>query len=65
MQGRLRNEPLTIIVSTACAQSGQPIRITIDSDLRYQVDEEACDPLVFEPEMDWQGFAEPNIVNAY
>jgi hypothetical protein len=65
VQGRLRKEPLTIVISSTCAQSGQPVHIKIDSDLRYSVEEELANPLVFEPEVDWQDFTEPNIINTY
>jgi hypothetical protein len=41
------------------------MRITVDSDLNYQINDEGADPLVFEPEVSWEGFTEPNIINAY
>lgn len=41
------------------------MRITIDSALRYRIDDETANPLVFEPEVDWQRFGETNIISTY
>ena len=65
MQGRLRQEHLTVIIETVCAHSGRPISITIDSDMKFSVCEDGAAPLVFMPHVDWKTFAEPNIIDAY
>ena len=65
MQGRLRQEPLTFEISTRCAYSGQSLNIQIDGELNYQLLQKAARPLVFEPEVDWDNFTEPNIIDAY
>jgi hypothetical protein len=39
--------------------------LTIGSDLKHQVGKGSIGPLVFEPEIDWARFVEPNIIHAY
>jgi len=41
------------------------MHIEVDSEMRYRVQEEATEPLVFCPQIDWKTFAEPNIIHAY
>jgi len=41
------------------------MRIEVDSKLRYHVDDEGAEPLVFLPHVNWATFAEPNIIDAY
>lgn len=67
VQGGLRKEPLSFEIETECAHCGQPLHLTIDSDLRYQVPEadEGAEPLVFQPLIDWATFTEPNIIDAF
>jgi hypothetical protein len=64
VQGRLREEPLSVIVDTACAQSGRPMRFEIDSELHCRVIQ-GNEPLVFLPDVNWATFSEPNIIHAY
>lgn len=35
------------------------------SEMRYAVEEVGAEPLVFEPHVNWEKFAEPNIIGAY
>jgi hypothetical protein len=49
VQGRLRGEHLTALVSTECAHCRQPMHIEVDSDLKYRVAEADARPLVFAP----------------
>ena len=65
VQGRLRQEPISVAITTQCVHCGQPLHVTIDSDLRYQVDELDAEPLVFEPLIDWAAFTEPTIIDAF
>ena len=39
--------------------------ISVDSELRYRVHDENAEPLIFEPQVDWATFSEPNIIHAY
>jgi hypothetical protein len=41
------------------------MHITVDSELKYSVNEEGAELLVFEPHINWQTFTEPNIIHAY
>jgi hypothetical protein len=50
---------------TECAHCSQPLGMTIDSDLRYRVDQKDAEPLVFQPLIDWATFAEPHIIHAF
>ena len=65
VEGRLRNTKLEVEIATQCAQSDQSIRLTVDSDLKFNVDDARAQPLVFEPEVDWSSFSGPNIIKAY
>ena len=65
MQGRLRNEYLTVTIDTHCAYSGVPLRIELDSQLKYRLEPEDARPLVFTPQVDWEAFHAPNIIDAY
>ena len=68
MQGRLREENLVVEIESACVHCGQEIHLTVDSELHWSVQEPdapGAQPLLFMPEVDWQHFAEPNIIDAY
>ena len=65
VQGQLQHRSLTVTIHTACAHCGQPFRVTVDNEMRATVDEATAKPLIFEPQMDWQTFREPNIIHAY
>jgi hypothetical protein len=64
VQGCLHGTPLSVTIHTACAHCDQPLCITVDSELRYQVAEAEAAPLIFEPRLHWDTFAEPNIIQA-
>lgn len=65
VQGRLRNEPLIVEISTSCAHCARPIQIQVNHDLKYIVHSPGAEPLIFEPDLNWDKFAEPNIIHAY
>ena len=74
MQGRLRNENLVVEIESACAHCGREIHLTVDSELHWSIQEPGApgansapgaQPLLFVPEVDWQHFTEPNIIDAY
>jgi hypothetical protein len=65
VQGHLRREYLAVEIRTVCAHCAQPIHMTVDSDMRCHVRTAGAAPLVFEPHIDWEAFAEPNIIRAY
>ena len=53
-----------VTITTACGHCGQPLHMTVNSDMRYQVREQDAEPLVFLPQIDWTNFTEPNIIDA-
>jgi hypothetical protein len=65
VQGRLRNEYLSITIDTHCAYSGKPLQIEVDSQLKVHVQEAAARPMVFTPQIDWEAFHDPSIIDAY
>ncbi len=66
MEGHLRNEPLTVDVESECAHCGRAIRFVLDSQLGWSFnDAGGPDMLLFEPDVDWEHFEEPNIIHAY
>ena len=65
MQGQLRGEPLSVIVSTQCAHCGQPLHLELDSDLNHRVVEDGAEPLVFVPMVDFGELEDPSIIDAF
>jgi len=65
VQGRLRGERLSVRVETECAHCQVPLRLEIDSELGFQVDEASAEPLVFVPMVDFDKLEEPSIIDAF
>jgi hypothetical protein len=65
VQGRIRNQPVSVHIETACAHCARPLRLTVDHELRFHVHDEAAPPLVFSPQVDWATFEEPNITHRF
>jgi hypothetical protein len=65
VQGQLRKEPLSITIDTVCAHCDHPIKIELNSEMKYQVDKEGAIPLVFRPQIDWESFSKPNIISDF
>jgi len=65
VQGRLRNEPLSITVQTECAHCGRAMDLEIDQDLNYQVGDDGCRPIVFVPDVDVFKLADPSIIDSF
>jgi hypothetical protein len=65
VQGRLRQSPLEVEIHTACAHCDSPLEIVVDSDLNHRRVTDDAAPLVFEPEIDWSRFKDPNIIDGY
>jgi hypothetical protein len=62
VQGRLRKELLSVTIDTVCAHCDHPIKIELNSEMKYQVDQEGANPLVFSPQIDWESFSKPDII---
>ena len=65
VQGRLRGEPLSVVVRTECEYCSQPMHIEIDSGLGYRVQEEGADPLTFLPLVNFAKLTDPCITDAF
>ncbi len=65
MQGRLRRQKLTVRVDSECHHCRRPLRLEVDDDLRWKVLSPGAEPLLFEPDMDWDRFRGPNIIHDY
>jgi hypothetical protein len=65
VQGQLRGEHLSFVVETACADSGRPIQIEIDSELDYRVLQEKADVRIFVPIIDMERLQDPSIIDAF
>ena len=65
VQGRLREEALSVIIRTECRDCAQPIIIEMDSELNYKVLEGPATPLVFVPFVDFNKLAERSIIDAF
>jgi hypothetical protein len=49
VQGQLRGEFISALITTECAHCKQPLHIEIDSELNYQVKEAGAKPMFFAP----------------
>ena len=65
MQGRLRQEPLSVAVSTECAHCDRPLHLALDSDLNYRVGDVGAEPVVFVPLVDFDKLTDPSIIDAF
>jgi hypothetical protein len=65
VQGRLTDRLTQATIDTVCAHCDEPIRLTIDSEMRYEIERAGSKPMFFEPQIDWPRFREPNIIHAY
>jgi len=64
VQGQLRCESLAVTYRTECAHCARPMRIRIDSELNYVVEEGAA-PLVFLPMVNFAKLKAPNIIDDF
>ena len=79
VQGKLRHESLAVTLGTECAHCARPMRITVDSELKYVVGEGAetngaaphgaethgAAPLVFVPIVNFAKLKAPNIIDDF
>jgi len=65
VQGRLRNEQLAVEIESECAHCGQPLHLTVNSELAWNIQEHEAKPLVFEPDVDFANLTAPNIIADY
>jgi hypothetical protein len=65
VQGQLRAEPLSFVISSECAHCGLPLHIEMDTHLQFRVVEEEADPLLFVPMVDFDKLEDPSIIDAF
>ncbi len=56
---------LEIEIATVCGHCQAPIRLSVDSGLGFRVLDGDSQPLVFEPDVQWVDFTDPNIIDGY
>ena len=65
MQGRLRGEPLSVVIETQCGHCGEAITFEMDSEHGYEITEGGDNPLVFHPFVDFSKLTDPSIIDAF
>jgi hypothetical protein len=65
VQGRLRDEYLSVAIETECSHCHRPLHLEVDSDLECRVLEEGADPLVFVPLVDFAKLEDSSIIDAF
>jgi uncharacterized metal-binding protein YceD (DUF177 family) len=64
VEGHLRNEAITVTITTECAHCARPMRLEVDDELRYRV-VEGDEPLIFVPFVDFEKLEDPSIIDAF
>ena len=65
VQGHLRRESLAVTFSSECAHCARPLKIEVDSELNYQVEQNEADPLVFVPLVDFAKLKDLSIIDSF
>ena len=65
MQGRLRKQPVSIVVETRCEHCSEPMTLEIDSDMRVGVEQAGAEPMVFTPDVQVYDVEAPSIVDDF
>jgi hypothetical protein len=65
VQGHLRGEYLAMTIETECAHCHRPLRLRVDSEMKFQVEDGDAAPLVFVPMVDFERLNEPSIIDAF
>ena len=65
VQGRLRNEKLSGVLSTTCAHCDLPIEVEITSAMGLRVITEGATPLISTPMVNLKKLKDPSIVDAF
>ena len=64
MQGHLRNEPVSVAITTECDHCSRTLEIEVNSELEYRVLEGEA-PLVLYPIVDFGKIEDPSIIHAF
>jgi hypothetical protein len=65
VQGQLRDEVVSVVIVTSCNHCGREMRIAVDSNMKISILSGGTKPMVFMPDVDWSGFSEHTIIDAY
>lgn len=65
VQGKLRNESLTVNIKTECQHCGKPIHLELNNNLEFNLEQENAAPMLVKPIVDFAKLKEPNIINAF
>ncbi len=65
VQGQLWGERLSFVVETACADSGRPIQIEIDSESKYRSVKGEAEMRIFVPLIDVDKLDDLSIIDAF
>ena len=65
MQGRLKNETLSVAIRTECACCGRAMDLEIDSDLSHRVLSDGASPMLTVPMIDFRRLEAPNIIDDF
>lgn len=52
-------------IRTRCAATGRALTLVVDPDGDVEVLEKGASPLLFEPEIDWERFQKPHILDDF
>jgi len=64
VQGQLGSEPISVTIDSQCAHCARSMRLRVDSDLQYRFDD-APDPVIYLPIVDFAKLKAPNIIDAF
>ncbi len=51
VQGRLREEPVSVTVETRCEHCLEPLTLEIDSEMNVRAEQTGAEPMVFSPDV--------------
>jgi hypothetical protein len=65
VQGRLREEDVSISVISECAHCKRPMHLEIDGDMNWNSPDGDCSPIIFVPDVDFRTLKDPDIIDAF
>jgi len=65
VQGKLRNEAVTVRIETECAHCAKTMKMEIDSELHIRLDDPKCEPVIFLPDIDLLNLQEDSIIDSF
>jgi len=65
VQGKLRNEYVSINIKTECAHCHKPMKVEIDSNLAVKTKDKECMPIAFVPDINLTALKDDSIIDAF